>query len=81
MLNIKFAPPKLTKHEYDDDKYKRGPYSRDEIKNIFSAQQYLKATEIASQAIELFSNEGASSKVEEVQQRRKLYLSNQPYRQ
>jgi tetratricopeptide (TPR) repeat protein len=46
-----------------------------------SAGQYSKATEIASQAIELFSEQGASSKVEEVQQRRKLYLSNQPYRQ
>ena len=43
--------------------------------------QYSKAAEVASQAIELFSKRDASSKVEEVQQRRKLYLSNQPYRQ
>ena len=46
-----------------------------------SAGQYSKAVEVASQAIELFHKTGSSSKAEEVQQRRKLYLSNQPYRE
>ncbi len=43
--------------------------------------QFSKAAEVASQAIELFSKEDATSKAEEVQQRRKLYLSEQPYRE
>jgi peroxiredoxin len=43
--------------------------------------QYAKAAEAATRAIELFNKRGASSKAEEVQQQRKLYLSNQPYRE
>ena len=46
-----------------------------------SAGQYSKAAEVASQAIELFSENGAPSKAEEIRRRRKLYLSDQPYRQ
>jgi hypothetical protein len=46
-----------------------------------SAGQYSKAVEVASQAMELFSKSGAPAMAEKVQQRRKLYLSNQPYRE